>query len=189
MGRNVLVGLSVVDSIKQCIRLDNGRAADDFKRSFGVTDKYGPQNQILLRSPVGIFGGSRSRHWLRKETGAHWKPSPCPRNHRSDGSRSSKQPCPTMHLLKELKGQRCRFGCQECMRPCLRFIDRLPDSEEKVEFYTKVGLNLAAAKTAANLQNVDLLTKIQGMMGTNTQFGMRTATMIERLKGQGPSQP
>lgn len=41
MGRNVLVGLSVVDSIKQCIRLDNGRAAEDFKRSFGVTDKYG----------------------------------------------------------------------------------------------------------------------------------------------------
>ena len=71
-----------------------------------------------------------------------------------------------------------------------RFVDRLPDGEEKVEFYTKVGLNLAAAKTAASLQNVDLLTKIQGMMGANTQFGMRTATMIERLKGQGagPSQ-
>ena len=39
MGRNVLVGLSVVDSIKQCIRLDNQKAADDFKRSFGVSDK------------------------------------------------------------------------------------------------------------------------------------------------------
>ena len=39
MGRNVLVGLGVVDSIKQCIRLDNQKAAYDFKRSFGVSDK------------------------------------------------------------------------------------------------------------------------------------------------------
>lgn len=92
-----------------------------------------------------------------------------------------------MHLLSGSKGTRCGFGFQD-WEMHRRFIDRLPDSEEKVEFYTKVGLNLAAAKTAANLQNVDLLTKIQGMMGTNTQFGMRTATMIERLKGQGPSQ-
>ena len=50
MGRNVLVGLSVVDSIKQCIRLDNQKAADDFKRSFGVSDKSAALILLLLNN-------------------------------------------------------------------------------------------------------------------------------------------
>lgn len=40
MGRNVLVGLSPVDTIKQCIRLNNHKAADDIRRSFNIPDKY-----------------------------------------------------------------------------------------------------------------------------------------------------
>eukprot|EP00210_Caulerpa_lentillifera_P001840 g1769.t1 len=40
MGRNVLLGLSPVDTIKQCIRLNNHKAADDIRRTFGIPDKH-----------------------------------------------------------------------------------------------------------------------------------------------------
>ena len=65
MGRNVLVGLSVVDSIKQCIRLDNQKAADDFKRSFGVSDRCDLTPCTLL-SPTRV--SPRHFWWIKVQT-------------------------------------------------------------------------------------------------------------------------
>ena len=38
-GRNVFLSLSVIDTIKQCIRLDYNKGAMDIKRLFGISDK------------------------------------------------------------------------------------------------------------------------------------------------------
>lgn len=66
-----------------------------------------------------------------------------------------------------------------------RFIDRIqPDSEAKAEWYSRVGLNLQAARTAESLRNADLLTKIQGAVGANSSMGIKMAQMIDRLKRQ-----
>lgn len=88
-GRNVLVGLSVVDSIKQCIRLKNQKAADDFKRSFGVSEKY-ESPRSLSEFEIDISGGSKFKRWPKSVIGMRSKSLRIPRNPLSVGNLLSK---------------------------------------------------------------------------------------------------
>lgn len=50
-GRNMFVGLSTTDTIRQCIRIGNTKGALDLRRQFGISDKY---VDMCIQDPTAI---------------------------------------------------------------------------------------------------------------------------------------
>ncbi|CAD7696035.1 unnamed protein product [Ostreobium quekettii] len=155
-GRNMFLSLSVIDTIRQCIRLGYNKGAADIRRQFGISDKHFYWVKVRTLAERGQWEGLEVFAQERRPP-IGWEPFI--------------QACVDHNAPRERTG---------------KFIDRLPDSEAKVEWYTKVGLNLQAARTAESLQSIDLMTRVQGIVGPNSQLGMKTAQMIERVKGLQP---
>ncbi len=63
-----------------------------------------------------------------------------------------------------------------------RFIARLPDGPKKAEEYAAVGLFREAAEAAARARDSDMLTKIQGMVGTSSPLGVAVTQIKDRLQ-------
>ncbi|GMH32446.1 hypothetical protein BSKO_00280 [Bryopsis sp. KO-2023] len=154
-GRNMFVGLSTIDTIRQCIRLGNNQRAADLRRQFGISDKHFYWVKIRTLAEQGDWDALDDFASERRPP-IGWEPFI--------------QACVQNNAPMDRTG---------------RFIDRIqPDSEAKMEWYARVGLHLLAARTAENLKNADMLTKIQGVVGANSSLGIRTAQMIDRLKRQ-----
>lgn len=63
-----------------------------------------------------------------------------------------------------------------------RFIARLPDGKAKAEEYTAVKMYKEAAETAAHSKDSDMLSKIQGLVGSASPIGLAVAQVKDRLQ-------
>ena len=66
-----------------------------------------------------------------------------------------------------------------------RFIARLPDAKRKAEEYAAVGMYQEAAEMAAQSKDSDMLSKIQGIVGSASQVGIAVTQFRNRLAGAG----
>ena len=64
-----------------------------------------------------------------------------------------------------------------------RFIARLPDVKRKAEEYAAIGMYQEAAEMAAQSKDSDMLSRIQGIVGSASQVGMAVTQFRNRLAG------
>lgn len=64
----------------------------------------------------------------------------------------------------------------------LRVIAKLPDGKRKAEEYTSLKMYREAAETAAHSKDSDMLSKIQGLVGSSSPLGLAVTQLKDRLQ-------
>ena len=63
-----------------------------------------------------------------------------------------------------------------------RFIAKLTDGKRKAEEYTAIKMYQEAAETAAQSRDSDMLSKIQGLVGSSSPLGLAVTQIKDRLQ-------
>ncbi|KAK9907253.1 hypothetical protein WJX75_000093 [Coccomyxa subellipsoidea] len=151
-GNAALLGLSLADTLRQCVRLGNHRAAARLRADFKVSD--------------------RRFWWLKLKTLAAAKDW--------EGlevfAREKKSPIGIEPFVAAAK----QHGAPDAT--VSRIIARLPDGKRKAEEYAAAGLLQEAAECAARARDSDMLSKLQDMIGTVSPLGVAVGQLKDRLQ-------
>lgn len=151
-GQNMFVGLSLMETLRQCVKLRNGKAAAHFRKLFNISE---PRWYWLKIRTL-----SESRDWEGLEEFASEKRSPV--GWEPFLTLASKHGAPREYLT--------------------RIIARMPDSRAKAEEYSKLDCQREAAEVAAKLSDSDLFAKIQSAVSSTSPAGLAIAQIKERFQ-------
>ncbi|KAL3162570.1 hypothetical protein ABBQ38_008623 [Trebouxia sp. C0009 RCD-2024] len=150
-GQSCFLGCSVIQTVQQCLRLGNARAAERVRHTFKLSDKR--------------FG------WVKVQTLATLKDwealeALCK-------EKKNVLPIPVYIAAAKANGAP--------PQACAKLVARLPDASRKAEEYAALGMFQEAAETAATVKDSAMLSKIQGMVGTASPLGATVAQIRDRL--------
>ncbi|KAG2491741.1 hypothetical protein HYH03_009904 [Edaphochlamys debaryana] len=148
----VLVGRSLVDTIRQAIRLGHPRAAAALKKQFGVTE--------------------RRFAWIKVRTLAEARDWESLEGYASELKRSPIGFEPFVEAAKQWNAP---------LDYKARLIARLPDSPAKAEEFSALGLAREAAEVAARIKDSDLFTRIQSAVAAGSPAALAIAQLREKL--------
>ena len=131
------MGLSVTDSMSQCIMLGNNRALTQLKNDFKISDKQFWYLKIRTLA--------NAKDW----------------NALQDFAQEKKSPVGYLPFVSLAK----KFGAPNEVQA--QFIRRVTDPRVRAEKFAQIGYVNEAAEAAAQTKDQDLLTKIRDMAGTS----------------------
>ncbi len=205
-GHACFLGLSLAATLRQCIRLGNGRAAARVRADFRVPDRrfwhlkarpprrVRPARAPRARAPAPTPARrARCARWRPSATGTAWRRSRASASRRSASTRSSRRRARTARRTPSPRG--APGAARRAARPPVpparlgrppraarRFIARLPDGKHKAEEYAAARMFQEAAECAARARDSDMLSKLQDTLGTTSPLGLAVAQIKERLQ-------
>eukprot|EP01024_Parvocaulis_polyphysoides_P029103 TRINITY_DN26251_c0_g3_i2.p1 TRINITY_DN26251_c0_g3~~TRINITY_DN26251_c0_g3_i2.p1 ORF type:complete len:600 (+),score=114.29 TRINITY_DN26251_c0_g3_i2:2-1801(+) len=163
------VGLSLIDTLRQCVKLENYTAADDLVKVFRIPDKTAKWVKLNILASTGRWGLV-----LKTITKEH-KPRAV-----------QKEFEPFVNLYERYAANRDVFK---------QLIDMMPDGERKVELYSKFQFWDDVAQTTMNIRDknqvAEIKNRLENMVDTAasaSQTGIKNALEKIRRWGGTPGQ-
>ncbi|KAA6418805.1 MAG: vacuolar sorting-associated 16 protein [Trebouxia sp. A1-2] len=150
-GQACFLGCSVTQTVQQCLRLGNARAAERVRQIFKLPDKRFGWIKVQTLATLKDWEGLEA---LAKE-------------------KKNVLPIPVYIAACKSNGAPTQATA--------RLVARLPDASRKAEEYAALGMFQEAAETAATVKDSAMLSKIQGMVGTSSPLGATVAGIRDRL--------
>ncbi|GAX81388.1 hypothetical protein CEUSTIGMA_g8819.t1 [Chlamydomonas eustigma] len=151
-GQHMFVGLSLIDTVRACIRLGHHRQAASLKKQFSISDKRFYWLKILTLC--------EEKSWEELDMFASERKSPIGWE-------------PFLQLAKKHAAPR---DVQS------RIIAKMPDNITKAEMFTAIGCTREAAEVAAKIRDSDLFAKIQGLVPATSPAGLAIAQIREKFQ-------
>eukprot|EP01025_Chloroclados_australasicus_P054236 TRINITY_DN6424_c1_g1_i6.p1 TRINITY_DN6424_c1_g1~~TRINITY_DN6424_c1_g1_i6.p1 ORF type:complete len:917 (+),score=120.78 TRINITY_DN6424_c1_g1_i6:66-2816(+) len=163
------VGLPLIDTLRQCVKLENYTAADDLVKVFRIPDKTAKWVKLNVLASTGRWGLV-----LKTITKEHK-----PRSVQKDFE-------PFISLYERYNASRDVFK---------QLIDMMPDGERKVELYSKFQFWDEVAQVTMNMRDknqvAEIRNRLESMVDTATvasQTGIKNALEKIRRWGGNPQQ-
>eukprot|EP00891_Asterochloris_glomerata_P007024 jgi/Astpho2/7024/e_gw1.00107.12.1_t len=150
-GHTCFLGRSVVQTVEQCIKLGNQRAANRVRQEFKLSERRWAW--IKARALAG------SQDWEALDAYSQERKLPIPLETFVTVAKAHNAPKPVL----------------------ARLISRLPDASRKAEEYAAIGLLQEAAEAAAQVQDSAMLTRIQGMVGVGSPLSAAVTQLKDRI--------
>ncbi|MEW5308699.1 MAG: hypothetical protein WDW38_000638 [Sanguina aurantia] len=151
VGQRLFLGLSVMDTLRACVRLGHHKAAAALKKQFNVTDRRFAWLKVRVLAEGHDWDGLELFAGERRTSPIGWEPF--------------LEAAKKFHAPREYQA---------------RMIARLPDSAAKAGEYTAIDCTREAAEVAAKLRDADLFTSIQNAVSANSPAGLAIAQIRER---------
>ncbi|MEW5298634.1 MAG: hypothetical protein WDW36_001730 [Sanguina aurantia] len=151
VGQRLFLGLSLIDTLRTCIRLGHHKAAAALKKQFNVTDRRFAWLKVRVLAEGHDWDGLELFAGERRTSPIGWEPF--------------LEAAKKFHAPREYQA---------------RMIARLPDSAAKAGEYTAIDCTREAAEVAAKLRDADLFTSIQNAVSANSPAGLAIAQIRER---------